>query len=68
MINLLKKQIEVIDDYLPNFLTNIAIVEHINEVKDRDAIFFTLSVGSNTSAVLAMYLILLLAATKMSLS
>ena len=40
LANLLKKQIEVIDNYLPNFLTNIQIAEHINYVKDKDAVFF----------------------------
>lgn len=36
----LNKQIEVIDDYVPDFVTNMELVEHINYVKDRDAIFF----------------------------
>lgn len=36
----LNRQIEVIDDYVPDFVTNMELVEHINYVKDNDAIFF----------------------------
>lgn len=58
LANLLNRDVYVFDDYSPDFFEDNELVEKINNVKDRDAIFFIVCNEYPSSLILALELYL----------
>ena len=58
LASLLNREVYVFDDYYPDFFENTKLVEKINDVKDRDAIFFIVCSEYSSDLILTLHIYL----------